>query len=377
MKRIYLDYAATTPLDIDILKKMEPYFYKFYGNAAAVSEFSKEAKIAIDEARENIAAALNCKREEIFFTSGGTESDNWALIGTAIAKREKGNHIITSAIEHPAIINTCKYLEKLGFKITYVPVDKYGIVNLEYLKKAITNKTILVSIMFANNEIGTIQPIEEIGNICENNNITFHTDAVQAIGSVKIDVQKMKIQMLSMSAHKFYGPKGIGILYIKKGVKIDPYLHGGEQERGKRAGTENTSAIIGIGEAIKMVYLNIDKESLRLKKLRDKFISEVLKISGTALNGSSTLRLPGNVNICFKGVEAETLLMALDLRGISASAGSACSAGSLEPSHVLLALGLSKEEAKSSIRFTFGKHTTDEDIEKTIEVLKEIVESIR
>jgi cysteine desulfurase len=376
-KIIYLDYSATTPIDKEVLDEMQPYFSEFYGNPSSVSEFSKEVKMAIDVARGKVSEAINCKREEVFFTSGGTESDNWALIGTAIAKREKGNHIITSTIEHPAILNTCRYLEKLGFKITYAPVDKYGIVNLEYIKRAITPKTILVSVMFANNEIGSIEPIREIGEICKNNNIVFHTDAVQAIGHVPVDVEELKIDMLSMSAHKFYGPKGIGVLYIKKGIKIDNYLHGGEQERAKRAGTENTAAIVGLGKAIEKSNLDMPNENIRLIGLRDRFIQEVLKIKDTELNGDMNNRLPGNVNICFNGVEAETLLMALDLCGICASVGSACSAGSLEPSHVLMSLGLSEKKAKSSIRFSFGKWTTEEEINYTITMLKDIINNIK
>jgi cysteine desulfurase len=376
-KIIYLDYSATTPLDKDVFNEMQPYFYEFYGNPSSVSGFSLEAKMAIDKARGKVAKAINCKREEVFFTSGGTESDNWALIGTAISRKQKGNHIITSSIEHPAVLNTCKYLEKLGFKITYVPVDKYGIVNLEYIKKSITEKTILVSIMFANNEIGSIQPIEDIGKICRDKNITFHTDAVQAIGHIPVDVEALKIDMLSMSAHKFYGPKGIGALYIKKSVKIDSYLHGGEQERGRRSGTENTAGIVGLGTAIEKSNLDMYNENVRLINLRDRFIKEVLKIEKTTLNGDISNRLPGNVNICFNGIDAETLLMALDLQGICASVGSACSAGSLEPSRVLVALGLSEEKAKSSMRFSFGKGTTDEDIDYTIRILKDIIYNIR
>jgi cysteine desulfurase len=376
-KIIYLDYSATTPLDKDVFNEMQPYLYEFYGNPSSVSGFSLEAKMAIDKARGKVAKAINCKREEVFFTSGGTESDNWAIIGTAISRKQNGNHIITSSIEHPAVLNTCKYLGKLGFKITYVPVDKYGVVNLEYIKKSITEKTILVSIMFANNEIGSIQPIEDIGKICRDKNITFHTDAVQAIGHIPVDVEALKIDMLSMSAHKFYGPKGIGALYIKKSVKIDSYLHGGEQERGRRSGTENTAGIVGLGTAIEKSNLDMYNENVRLINLRDRFIKEVLKIEKTTLNGDISNRLPGNVNICFNGIDAETLLMALDLQGICASVGSACSAGSLEPSRVLVALGLSEEKAKSSMRFSFGKGTTDEDIDYTIRILKDIIYNIR
>ncbi len=376
-KIVYMDYASTTPVDREVFKEMEPYFCTFYGNPSSVATFSLESKMAIDKARSRVAKAINCKREEVFFTSGGTESDNWAIKGTAFAKRQSGNHIITSEIEHHAVINTCRYLETQGFEVTYVPVDKNGILDLEYLKKSINDKTILVTIMLANNEVGTLQPIEEIGKICTEKKIVFHTDAVQAIGHIDVDVQKLKVDMLSMSAHKFYGPKGIGVLYIKKGIKVDNYLHGGEQERGRRAGTENTAAIVGLGKAIEKSKLDISSENVRLKRLRDKFLHEVLKIMGTTINGDIVNRLPGNANICFHGIEAETLLMALDLKGICASVGSACSAGSIEPSHVLMAMGLSAKDAKSSMRFTFGSETSEDTVDYTANVIKEIIENIR
>lgn len=376
-KIIYMDYGATTPVDRDVFTEMKPYFCDFYGNASSVSTFSLESKMAIDNARSRVAKAINCKREEVFFTSGGTESDNWAIKGLAFAERNNGNHIITTEIEHPAVINTCKYLETQGFEVTYVPVDKSGTLDVEYLKKSITEKTILVTIMLANNEVGTIEPIEEIGKICAEKNIVFHTDAVQAIGHINVDVESLKVDMLSMSAHKFYGPKGIGVLYIKNGIKIDNYLHGGEQERGRRAGTENTAAIVGLGKAIEKSNLKLSDENVRLKKLRDKFLSEVLKIEGTTINGNMDNRLPGNANVCFHAIEAETLLMALDLKGICASVGSACSAGSLEPSHVLMAMGLSQSDAKSSMRFSFGKGTSEEEIDFTIKTLKEVIDNIQ
>ena len=376
-KIIYMDYGATTPVDKEVFMEMNPYFCNFYGNASSVSRFSLEPKMAIDKARDRVAKAINCKREEVFFTSGGTESDNWAIKGLAFAKRKSGNHIITSEIEHPAVLNTCRYLETQGFKVTYVPVDKSGILDVEYLTKSITEKTILVTIMLANNEVGTIEPIEKIGKICTKKNIVFHTDAVQAIGHINVDVKNLKVDMLSMSAHKFYGPKGIGVLYIKNGTKVDNYLHGGEQERGRRAGTENTAAIVGLGKAIEKSNLNINDENIRLKSLRDRFLVEVLKIEGTTINGDRDDRLPGNANICFHGIEAETLLMALDLQGICASVGSACSAGSLEPSHVLMAMGLSEEDAKSSMRFSFGKVTSEEEIDFTVKILKKIIDNIR
>ncbi|WP_026884504.1 cysteine desulfurase NifS [Clostridium akagii] len=376
-KIIYMDYGATTPVDKDVFKEMEPYFCSFYGNPSSVSAFSLEPKMAIDKARSRVAKAINCKREEIFFTSGGTESDNWAIKGTAFAKRKSGNHIITSEIEHPAVLNTCRYLETQGFDVTYVPVKKNGMVDLDYLEKSINSKTILISIMLANNEVGTLEPIEEIGKICTEKNIAFHTDAVQAIGHINVDVQKLKVDMLSMSAHKFYGPKGIGVLYIKKGMKVDNYFHGGEQERARRAGTENTPAIVGLGKAIEKSNSSISTETVRLKSLRDKFLKEVLEIHGTSINGDLVNRIPGNSNICFHGIEAETLLMALDLRGICASVGSACSAGSLEPSHVLIAMGLSEENSRSSMRFSFGSSTSEQEVENTVKALKEIIRNIQ
>ncbi len=376
-KIIYMDYGATTPVDKEVFMEMQPYFCNFYGNASSVSTFSLEPKMAIDKARGRVAKAINCKREEVFFTSGGTESDNWAIKGLAFAKMQSGNHIITSEIEHPAVLNTCRYLETQGFKVTYVPVDKSGILDLDYLTKSITEKTILVTIMLANNEVGSLEPIEKIGEICNKKNIVFHTDAVQAIGHINVDVQNLKVDMLSMSAHKFYGPKGIGVLYIKNGTKVDNYLHGGEQERGRRGSTENTAAIVGLGKAIEKSNLNIKDENIRLKRLRDRFLSEVLKIERTTINGDREDRLPGNANICFHGIEAETLLMALDLQGICASVGSACSAGSLEPSHVLMAMGLSEEDAKSSMRFSFGKVTSEEEINFTVKTLKKIIDNIR
>ncbi|MDF2505119.1 MULTISPECIES: cysteine desulfurase NifS [Clostridium] len=377
-KLVYLDYGASTPMNKEVFKEIEPYFYTFYGNPSSVSSFSEKSKMAIYNSRERIAKAINCQRNEIYFTSGGTESDNWAIKGIALKNRDKGNHIITTKIEHPAVINTCKYLEELGFKITYLPVDKYGIVNLEYIKNAITENTILVSIMFANNEIGSIQPISEIGKLCREKGIIFHTDGVQAVGHIPIDVEKMNIDMLSMSAHKFYGPKGIGVLYIKRGVKIDGFIHGGHQERGRRAGTENTPGIVGIGKAIELCTLNMEKESERISALRNKLLQGILEISGTELNGSrENKRLPGNLNVCFNGIDAEILLMSLDLKGICASAGSACSAGSIRPSHVLSAIGLSPEKCKSSLRFSIGEETSEEDIDYTISTLKEIIGSIR
>lgn len=379
-KLIYMDYGATTPVNEDVYEAMKPYFCELYGNASAVYSFSTEVKMAIDNARENIAKAINCNKNEIFFTSGGTESDNWAIKGAALANSSKGNHIITSSIEHHAVLNTCNYLKNKGFSISYVPVDKYGIVSLEYIKNTINENTTLVSIMFANNEIGALQPIEEIGKLCREKNILFHTDAVQAAGHVPVDVKAMNIDLLSLSAHKFYGPKGVGVLYIRKGTKIENLLQGGKQERGRRAGTENTAGIVGTGKAIELCSLHLSEECNRLAFLRDKLIGEILKIPDTKLNGpkgDTNLRLPGNINVCFSNIESDILLMLLDSKGICASAGSACTAGAIEPSHVLTAISLSKEEANSSIRLSIGEKTTEEEIDYVTHTIKEIVKDIR
>lgn len=375
-KLTYMDYGATSPMNEEVFEKMKPFFCEFYGNASAVSSFSMEAKMAIDKSREEVAKAINCNKNEVFFTSGGTESDNWAIKGAAFANVHKGNHIITTQIEHHAVLNTCSYLKEKNFNISYVPVDKSGIVSLEYIKKIVNEKTILISIMFANNEIGSIQPIKEIGSFCRRNNIIFHTDAVQAVGHIPIDVDDMNIDLLSMSAHKFYGPKGVGAVYIRKGIKIDNLMQGGKQERGRRAGTENTAGIVGIGKALSHCTEHLGDELKRLTALRNTLISGILTIPGTKLNGpdsTSEYRLPGNANICFSNIDADVLLLLLDQKGICASAGSACSAGSIEPSHVLLSIGLDKNEANSSIRLTIGENTTEQDVDYVVSSLKEIV----
>ena len=352
---IYMDYAATTYLKKEVLDEMYPYLTKYFGNPSSIYSISRKTKRAIDISRERIANAINCRMDEVFFTAGGSESDNWAIKGAALANKEKGNHIITSAIEHHAVINTCKYLEKNGFQVDYVPVGRDGKIDVDLLKSKIKKNTIMVSVMTANNEIGTIEPIKEIGDICKDKGIIFHTDAVQAIGALPIDVNAMNVDMLSMSAHKFYGPKGVGALYIRKGTKIHNLIHGGAQERGKRSGTENISGIVGMGKAIEMAVNNMNMETERLKKLRDKLIKGLLEIDDTILNGTAgNSRLPGNVNVCFKNVEGQLLLMMLDRDGICASSGSACSAGSLEPSHVLKAIGVPLEYLKGSVRFTLG-----------------------
>lgn len=338
----------------------------------------RRAKKAVEEAREKVAKAIGSKNKEIYFTSGGSESDNIALKGIAFANKEKGNHIITTKIEHPAILNSCRTLEKQGFEVTYLNVDKEGLINLEELKEAITDKTILISVMFANNEIGTIEPIEQIGKIAKEHNILFHTDSVQAIGNVKIDVNKMNIDMLSMSAHKFYGPKGIGALYIREGIKCNKLQDGGHQERELRAGTENVAGIVGLGKAIEIAYKNFDEYNNKLTNLRNYYISEINeKIPNTKLNGSIKYRLPGNANISFKGVDGESLLLNLDMEGICASSGSACSTGQNTPSHVLLAIGVPSSLAYGALRVTLGEENSKEDVDYLVEKLKEIVEKLR
>ena len=375
---IYLDNAATTAVKPQVLETMKPYFEEYYGNASSIYRFAGEGQKAVEEARRQIADFLGAKPKEIYFTGGGSESDNWALKATAFAKREKGKHIITSKIEHHAILHTCEYLEKLGFEVTYLNVDENGLVDLEELKKAIREDTILISIMFANNEIGTIEPIREIGQIAHEHGILFHTDAVQAYGHVPIDLNELSIDMLSASAHKINGPKGVGILYIREGVRIGSFIHGGAQERGKRAGTYNTPGIVGFGAATKWAKETFAKRIEKEKELRDYLIDRVLKeIPYTRLNGHATKRLPGNANFSFRFVEGESLLLLLDQNGICASSGSACTSGSLDPSHVLLAIGLPHEIAHGSLRLTLSADNTKEEIDYTVEKLKTIVGRLR
>ncbi|MGV8111206.1 cysteine desulfurase NifS [Methanospirillum sp.] len=377
-KTIYMDHSATTATDPAVVEAMLPWYSINYGNPSSLYRLARESRTAIEEAREKVAKAIGAKQDEIFFTSGGTESDNWALKGAALALRKKGNHIITSAIEHHAITHTCDYLKKQGFEITYLPVDEFGQVRVDDLKSAITDKTILVSVMFANNEIGTIQPIPEIGAACRERGILFHTDAVQVIGNLPIDVESMNIDLLSLSAHKFYGPKGIGALYIRKGVRIDNYLHGGGQEHRKRAGTENVPGIVGLGVAIEKAVSNLEVKTLQIRTLRDALLDRILhEIPNTRLNGHRTMRLPGNINVSFEFIEGESLLLLLDHSGIAASTGSACSSGSLEPSHVLLAIGLPAEVAHGSLRLTLGLENTNEDISYAFDEIKKAVERLR
>lgn len=375
---IYLDHAATTPVKKEVLEEMLPYFTEKFGNASSIYSSGRESKKAIEEARERVAAAIGAQAREIFFTAGGTEADNWAIKGVAYANRKKGNHIITSAIEHHAVLHACQYLESDGFEVTYLPVDQYGLVDPQQVRNAIKANTILITIMFSNNEIGTIQPIAEIGRIAREKGVCFHTDAVQAIGNVKINVDEMSIDLLSMSGHKFNGPKGTGALYIRKGVKIISFIHGGAQERGRRSGTENVAGIVGLGKAIQLATANIDEKNKWLAHLRDRTINEVMKrIPFVRLNGHPEKRLPGNTNFSFEFVEGESMLLMLDMKGIEASSGSACTSGSLDPSHVLLAIGLPHEIAHGSLRLTFGEENTDADVDYIMEVLPMIVERLR
>ena len=377
-RTVYADNAATTAVSPQVLEAMLPYYKEVYGNPSSLYSVGQKAKAALEEARQTVAACLGAEAGEIYFTSCGTESDNWAIKGAAHAMRKKGkDHIITSACEHHAVLNTCQALEKEGFTVTYLPVHENGIVRPEELEAAITDKTGLVTIMYANNEIGTIQPIPEIGAICKKHGVWFHTDAVQAVGNVHIHVKEQNIDMLSLSGHKFHAPKGVGALYIRKGIAIPNLLDGGAQERGKRGGTENVAQIVGLAAGLKEACATIDQRVARLSPLRDKLMDGLLKIDRCRVNGDREHRLPGNVSMCFQGVEGESLLLMLDLKGISASSGSACTSGSLDPSHVLLSIGLPHEVAHGSLRLSFGDYNTEEDIDYILEVLPPIIQRLR
>jgi cysteine desulfurase len=377
-KVIYLDNAATTKMEEAVFEEMKPYFLEHYGNPSSVYSIATESKKAVNLARERIALCLGAQISEIYFTNGGTESDNWAIKGIAENYSNKGKHIITSKIEHHAVLHTCEYLEKQGFDITYLDVDEDGLINIEDLEKSIRNDTILISIMFANNEIGTIEPIKEIGAIARKHNVIFHTDAVQAFGHVPINVDEMNIDLLSASGHKVNGPKGIGFLYIRKNVKLKSYIHGGAQERQRRAGTENVPGIVGFGAAAKIAYEQLEERTKRLTEMRDYLIEQIEKnVEYVRLNGHRTKRLPNNVNCCFRFIEGESLLISLDMEGICASSGSACTSGSLDPSHVLLAIGLPHEIAHGSLRLTLSHNTTKDEIDFVVERVKEIVTRLR
>ena len=378
MERIYLDNAATTRVRPEVAEAVLPAMTETYGNASSVHSFGREAKKAMEKARAQVAAAIGAKKEEIYFTAGGSEADNWAIKGAAHALRRKGLHIITTAIEHHAVLHTCQALEKEGFEVTYLPVDEYGLVTPEQVEAAIRPDTILVSVMAANNEIGTIEPIAEIGAVCRAHKVLFHTDAVQAVGHMPLDVAAMQIDMLSLSGHKFYAPKGVGALYIRTGVRIENLIEGGAQERSRRAGTENVPAIVGMGRAIELITAEMAEENARISGLRDRLIAGILDaIPESRLNGHPTKRLPGNVNVSIRYIEGEALLLSLDMAGIAASSGSACTSGSLDPSHVLLAIGLPHEIAHGSLRLTIGRDNTQDEIDRVLEELPRIVSRLR
>ena len=378
MERIYLDNAATTRVRPEVAEAVLPAMTETYGNASSVHSFGREAKKAMEKARAQVAAAIGAKKEEIYFTAGGSEADNWALKGAAHALRRKGLHIITTSIEHHAVLHTCQALEKEGFAVTYLPVDEYGLVTPEQVEAAIRPDTILVSVMAANNEIGTIEPIAEIGAVCRAHKVLFHTDAVQAVGHMPLDVAAMQIDMLSLSGHKFYAPKGVGALYIRTGVRIENLIEGGAQERNRRAGTENVPAIVGMGKAIELITAEMAEENARISGLRDRLIAGILDaIPESRLNGHPTKRLPGNVNVSIRYIEGEALLLSLDMAGIAASSGSACTSGSLDPSHVLLAIGLPHEIAHGSLRLTIGRDNTQDEIDRVLEELPKIVSRLR
>ena len=373
--KVYMDHAATTPMDKEVFEAMKPYFLEKYGNASSLHSFGMEAKEALEKSRERVANLIGASVDEIIFTGGGTESDNLAIKG--IAFRAGKGHIITSSIEHPAVLETCKFLEKKGFRVTYLPVDKYGIINPEDVENAIEKDTILITIMHANNEIGTIEPIEEIGKIASENNIPFHTDAVQSVGKLPIDVKKINVDLLSISAHKIYGPKGVGALYVKKGTKIDAIIHGGGHERGLRSSTENIPGIVGLAKACSLAGERMEVDGKKMKRLRDMLIKGVLEIEESHLNGHPEKRLPNNAHFYFKGIEGESLILMLDDAGIAASTGSACSSKKLMPSHVLLAIGLRPEDAHGSLRLTLGRENSKEEVEYVLETLPKIVKKLR
>jgi cysteine desulfurase len=375
---IYLDHSATTPTHPEVVAAMSPYFTEQFGNPSSLYGIARRSRRAVDNAREQTAAALGAAPEQVFFTAGGTEADNWAIKGVAYANRSRGRHIITTAIEHHAVLHTCEYLETQGYTVTYLPVDRYGLVEPAAVEDAITGETVLISVMFANNEIGTIEPISEIGGIARDHGVLFHTDAVQAVGNIPIDVSTLNVDLLSLSAHKFYGPKGTGALFIREGTAIDNFIHGGAQERQRRAGTENLPGIIGLGSAIKRATADVEGHSKKIRSMRDRLLEGIRqKIPDVTLNGHPVLRLPNNINISFSSLDGEALLLMLDENGICASTGSACSSGSQKPSHVLRAIGLPPSLARGSLRLTLGDATADNDIDVVLGILPDIVDRLR
>jgi len=378
MRKIYLDHAATTPVRPEVLETMLPYFNEKFGNASSIHGFGRDAKVALEEAREKVAKILDASSSEIFFTGGGTESDNLAIKGTALANRQKGKHVITSKIEHHAILESCKFLEKEGLEVSYLPVDSKGLVDPEDLKKAIRDDTILVSIMYVNNEVGIIQPIEELCKIAKDRGIYFHTDTVQAMGKIPVDVQKLNVDMLAMSGHKIYGPKGVGAIYIRKGVRIIPLSHGGQHERSRRAGTENVPAIIGFAKALELVNKELESQNKHQKNLTKAFYKRLIEsIPYVILHGDLNRRIPNTLNLSFKGVEGESVILSLDTKGVAVASGSACTSGTLEPSHVLSAMGIDPAIAQGAIRFSFGRDNTMQDVEYVASILPEIVQRLR
>ena len=381
MERIYMDYGASTPVDKEVIEEMMPYFDKFYGNPSSIHSFGREAFDAVEESRKKVADIICANEDEMVFTSGGTESDNLAIKGIAFRNKEKrgskGTHIITSAIEHPGVLTTCKYMEKIGFNVKYLPVDKHGLIDIRELEDAISKDTFLITIMFANNEIGTIEPMEKIGKIAKEHDVIFHTDAVQAVGKVPIDVNKLNIDLLALSSHKIYGPKGAGALYVKNGVKLQTIAHGGGHEKGLRSSTYNTPGVVGLGKACELGKTRLKEDMAHLKNLRDMLIKDILKIEESYLNGHPEKRLVNNAHFRFTAIEGESLNLMLDDKGIAAATGSACSSKKLQASHVLLAIGLKPEEAHGSLRLTLGRMNTKEDVEYVVEVLPEIVQNLR
>lgn len=378
MKQVYLDHNATTPVLPDVLDAMLPYYKENFGNASSIHSFGRQVREAVEESRQKVASLIGAQASEIVFTSGGSESDNFAIKGAAYHLKHRGNHIITSSIEHLAVLTPCKRLEREGFRVTYLPVDSDGIVNVEELKNALTKETILISVMLANNEVGTIQPITEIGGIARENRILFHTDAVQAAGKIGIDVNALGVDLLSLSAHKLYGPKGIGALYIRKKTRLEPLIVGGHHERNLRAGTENVAGIVGFGKASDIACNEMETQSKRLISLRERLYERICdKIEDVKLNGHPTNRLPNTLNVSFEYLEGESIILSLDLEGVAVSTGSACTSGSLEPSHVLIAMGISPQTAQGSIRFSFGRMNTEQDVDYVIEVLPPIIERLR